>query len=654
MKIKALFYQNVAGFIAALILLIMSVVSFFLYRNAGIALLVAFGIVLIIDVLYAVLSLKSTIKYVTAVNNTLSNGEGEGVDSFPLPAVMCDKAGNIVWYNSRFFEEIVDMYDIKRLSITDFFDDYDYSDYSQKHICSSSFAENEYTAFIVNVKSATNPMLCFYFFDDTAYKAVQREFVDSRPFVMMILVDNIEQLSRQLTDSRFASVLGGIESIVEDWLKDESVILKRVGNGNYLVIGEKRNLDSLCEGKFSVLSKVREYKYKGDVVDATLSIGVGTGETFSECESRAKKSLEMALSRGGDQAAVYNENGYIYFGGVANRINDSSRVSPRQTAANISTLLKKYSKVIVMGHKYSDYDAIGAAMGMCFFAQSCGLVANVIVDGRTTLASPLVAMAVENGFDSFVTPSKAADMCDDDTVVIVVDTQRKNLLDSSDVYDLAGATIVIDHHRRSDDYLADAEVLYSSPSSSSACELVSELIQYSTIQAKLPDCVATALLSGIVLDTKDFVLRTSQRTFESAGFLKDNGADTVKVRRLFSIDAEMAAVKNEIIADSRMHSGFIIGSTSSDSKNIRIITSNAADDMLNIDGVRASFVISRLGVGKYQVSARSLGDENVQLIMERLGGGGHSTMAAAQIRASNVDAVREVLINAINDYLNFK
>ena len=351
MKVKALFYQNVAGFSAALILLAMSIVSVFFDRSIGLALGVAFILVFFIDVIYSVFSLKSTIKYVNAVNNTITNGEGEGVDSFPLPAVMCDKSGNIVWYNNQFFEDVVDSYDIKSLSINDFFDDFSYSEYSEKRICSASFAENEYTAFITKVNSGTNPMLCFYFFDDTAYKSILREFVESRPFVMMMLIDNIDQLSRYLTDSRLASVLGSIEGIIEAWLKDEAVVLKRVGNGSYLVVGEKRNLDALIQDKFSVLSKVRELKFEERRIEATLSIGVGTGESFKECEARAKKSLEMALSRGGDQTAVYNEDGYIYFGGVSNKTNESSRVSPRQTSADITNLLKKYKRAIILGHK---------------------------------------------------------------------------------------------------------------------------------------------------------------------------------------------------------------------------------------------------------------------------------------------------------------
>lgn len=654
MNIKALFYQCPVGYISSLVFAVFSVGGFFVRREIGFILLGAFTFVFLLSLIYSLLSLKSTVKYVKAVNKALVNGEGKGVDSFPLPAVMCDKNGNFVWYNQQFFNQVVDMYDIKHLTINDFFENYSYNEFSELQTASASFAENEYTAFICKVNSESRPMLCFYFYDDTAYKKIQREYELSRPFVMMMLVDNIDQLSRQLTDSRFAIVIGGIELIIEEWLKDENLLLKRVGNGNYLIVGEKRNLDRLCNEKFSVLGKVREYKHKDESFGTTLSIGVSCGENFEECEFKAKKSLEMSLSRGGDQASVFTENGYIYYGGIANRLNDNSRVSPRQTSANISALLKKGKKAIIVGHKYSDYDAIGAAMGMHFFAECCGLEAYIVVDGKTSLAMPLVSLVLEKGFKDFITPSKAVDICDDNTVVIVVDTQRQMLIDEPDLYDLAGATIVIDHHRRSDDYIDDADVSYSSPSSSSTCEMVSELIEYSTIQGSLPDYVATSLLSGIVLDTKDYVLRTSQRTFEAAGFLRDNGADTVRVRRLFAIDAEMATVKNEIIAGATNHNGFMIGTTSSDSKNIRIITSNVADDMLNIDGVRASFVISKLGVNKFQISARSLGEENVQLIMERINGGGHSTMAATQLKCSGFNAAKDTLLNAINEYLKNK
>lgn len=654
MKFKALFYQNPAGFSAAFLLLAASICGYFINRESFLILLISLVVVLVVDVLYAVLSLKSTRKYVSAVNKALLTGKSGTIDEFPLPTVMCDKYGNLVWYNHQFSEDIVESYEIKSLTINDFIDDFSFEKYSQERIVNASFADNQYTAFVVNVKSETNPMLCFYMFDDTALKEIALEYTYSRPFVMLISVDNIDQLSRQLTDSKFALVLSGIESLVEDWLKEENVILKKIGNGNFVVVGEKRNLDSLCEKKFAVLNSVRNYTYKDLPVNATLSIGVGNGENFSECESRAKKSLDMALGRGGDQAAVYTENGYVYFGGVSNRVNDNNRVSPRQTAANISNLIKNNEKVIIMGHKFSDYDAIGAALGMWFFSNACGVKAYIAVDNKSTLSSSLIELFTEKGFKHFISPSKALDMCNDNTVVVLVDTQRKMLAESADLYDLAGSTVIIDHHRRTDDYISDADISYSVPSASSTCEMVSELIQYSTIQDNPSSDIATALLAGIVLDTKDFVLRTSQRTFEAAGFLRDNGADTVQVRKLFAIDADMASLKNEIIASAKIFNGFMIGVCQADNKNIRIITSTAADEMLNIDGVRASFVISKLGSGKFQISARSLGEENVQLIMEKLDGGGHSTMAAAQVKAADTDDARNILLDAINEYLNNK
>ncbi len=654
MKFKALFYQNPVGFLAAAFLLIMAVASAFFNKYIFIALIIAFSVVALMSVVFSVLSLKTTKKYVSAVNKGLLKGKSEEVDGFPLPAAMCDKYGNIVWYNEKFFDDIINAYDAGKVSLKDFFDDFSYEKYSKEKVVNASFGDTEYTAFVVNVKSEVNPTLCFYFFDDTALKEIALEYTYSRPFVMIMLIDNIEQLSRQLTDSKFAQVLSGMESKIEEWLKNENVILKKIGNGSFLVIGEKRNLDALSEKKFSILNDIRNYTYKDVSVNATLSIGVSGGEDFSECESRAKKALDMALGRGGDQAAIYSDNGYVYFGGVSDRTNDNSRVSPRQTAANISTLLKKYTKAIIVGHKFSDYDAIGAAIGMQFFAEACGLESYIVLDSKTTLANSLVTYAQAKGIKGILSPSKALDLCDDDTVVIVVDTHRKLLLDSSDLYDLAGATIVIDHHRRSDDYIDDADISFSSPSSSSTCEMVSELIQYSLIKESFSETVATALLSGIVLDTKDFVLRTSQRTFEAAGFLRDNGADTVEVRKMFSIDSEMAAIKSEIVSSGKNYNGFMISSTTSDSKNIRIITSIAADEMLKIDGVKASFVISKLSMNKFQISARSLGEENVQLVMENLDGGGHNTMAASQIKATDFNQAKDLLLSAIKKYLDNK
>jgi len=648
MKILALFYQNPAGYLTSLLLLVFSVVSFAINNNTALIFLVTFVFVLLANILYSVLSFKATRKYIKEVNKSLSQDKISNVDSFPLPCVMCDKKGNIVWFNKEFGENVIT--DNQKVSISDFFKDFNYYNYCELKTADAEFNGRKFTAFITRIKSKTTPMLCFYFFDDTYMKETATEYSLSRPFVMSIFVDNIDQLYRQLTDSKFAQVSSGIESKIEDWLKNEKLILKKTGNGNFFVIGEKRNLDRLSADKFSVLKDVREYKHNNTPVNATLSIGVGIGADLSECEARAKKALEMSLGRGGDQAAVYTENGYVYYGGMSNLANDNSRVSPRQTAANISTLIKKYKKVIVVGHKFSDYDAIGSAMGVYFFAKANGVQAYVAVDEKTTLAAPLINMSVKNGFDGFISLSEALERCDNDTVLFVVDTHRLFLTDEPALYEKAKAKVVIDHHRRSDDFISDADIFYHLPSPSSTCEMVAELIEYSTIQENLPAVIATALLSGIVLDTKDYVLRTSRRTFEAAAFLKENKADTVAVKKMFSVTSEMNNLKNEILNNSEVYKECMISFTESNSADIRIVTAKAADEMLNIENVKASFVMSYIGKDTVQISARSLGEENVQLIMENLSGGGHSTMAAAQIKNADIKTAKEMLFKAIDNY----
>ena len=648
MKISALFYQNPAGYLTSALLLVFSVFGFAVNKNSGLIFLVAFVFVLLANVLYSVLYLKATRKYIQLVNKSLSQEQTENVDAFPLPCVLCDKKGNIVWCNKEFSENVIA--DKTKVNAFDFFPDFNYSAFSALKSENAEFNGKKYTVFITNVKSKTNPMLCLYFFDDTYTKDTVKEYGLSRPFAMSIFVDNIDQLSRQLTDSKFAQIAGGIESKIEDWLKDENVILKKTGTGKFFVIGEKRNLDSLCDGKFSVLKEVREYKQGSYEVNATLSIGVSSGATLAECEAKAKKALEMSLGRGGDQAAVNTENGYVYYGGTSNSFNDNSRVSPRQTSANISTLIKKYKKVIVVGHKFSDYDAIGSAMGIYFFARANKIQAFVAVDEKTTLAKPLLDLSVKNGFDGFIDIASAKEKCDKDTVLFVVDTHRLMLTDEPEMYSKAGATVVVDHHRRSDDFINDADIFYHHPSPSSTCEMVTELIEYSTIQEKLPQVIATALLSGIVLDTKEFVLRTSRRTFEAAAYLKENNADTVAVKKLFSISSDMIAIKNEVLDKAEIYDGCMISYTESNSRDIRVITSKAADDMLNIDGIKASFVMLKIADDVVQISARSFGEENVQLIMEKLGGGGHSTMAAAQIKNVDIKAANDMLLKAIDAY----
>lgn len=653
MNIKSAVLRAPVGFTASGLLLILSAVLFCFDVRAGVASSVVFVAVLVLSFSYSAFNIRAAKKFVSELNKGFAAGETDAIDAFPLPGVICDPYGNIVWFNSLFEEAFLTGEQSSHFRLKELFSGKSFSQLIECSSFDTQYGDRKFTAYVSRLHDKNLPLASVFLIDNSHFKDTEREYNASRPFVMLIMVDNIEVLSRQLSDSKFALVTSAIESKIENWLSDKNVIFKKTSNGRFIVVGEKRSLEELCKERFSVLSKIRDYKYNNTSVDATLSIGVGSGGDFSLCEERARKSLDMSLGRGGDQAALLDDDGYTYFGGMSNRSNDNSKVSPRQTSANISNLIKKFDRVMIMGHKFSDYDSIGAAMGMLFLSETNGVEARIVVDRKKTLATDLIALVENAGYGLFIEPEEALKACDKSTLVIVVDTHRPSLVESPELYDMSASQIVIDHHRKVEDFISDAEIFYHRPAQSSTCEMVSELIEYSASQEKLPPIIATGLLSGIVLDTRDYVLRTSKSTFEAAAFLRDNGANTVAVKKLFAVDEAHIELKNEIISAGENYNGFMISVTESDDKSLRIISSKAADEMLNIEGVRASFVVSRFG-DVINISARSLGEENVQLIMERLGGGGHSTMAAAQLKDCTLESAEAQLKEAIDSYVNSK
>ncbi|MBE6748700.1 MAG: hypothetical protein E7557_05655 [Ruminococcaceae bacterium] len=653
MKFKSLLYQNPIGFLSAAVFLLVGVGFVFIDRNGAIASFIGFAVILVLSVLYSVYSIASTKKLVKQINKSL-RGDIKNIDSFPLPTVVCNSYGGIVWYNKLFLSDILSGRESNDFKITDFFKKFSFDDFSNEESVCTEYNDRFYTVFTTKVHDKNNPLLAMYFLDDTYFKTTEREYLLTRPYVMHILVDNIDELYRKYSDSKFALITSGIESILEKWLENHNVIFKKTANGRFLVIGEKRSLDELCKEKFEVLNDVRAYKYENTGIGATLSIGVGTGEDVLDCENQAKRALDLALGRGGDQCAVYMNESYTFFGGMANLSNNNSKVSPRQTSASILSVIKKHSKVLIMGHKFSDNDSIGAAVGMEYFCRQNGINAKIVVDEKNSLAKPLISYLENNGYDKFIDQDEAERVCDSKTLVVIVDTHIVSLLESEKVYNDSGTKIIIDHHRRLANHIDDAEIFYHLPLSSSACEMVAELLEYSTTRMDLPPEIATALLSGIVLDTKDYVLKTSRRTFEAAAYLKQSGANTVEVKKLFAVNQEQINGENEIIKNALTYRDCIISIADKKIENARVVTAKAADDMLNISGVKASFVISNIKDNLVNISARSLGEENVQLITEKLGGGGHSTMAACQLEDVSLQEALEKLKGAIDEYYEEK
>ena len=653
MKFKSFLYQNPVGFLSAIIFLIAGFGYLFIDKKGAVAAFIGFVIVLLLSIFYSTYSIITTKRYVKQLNKSLK-GDSKNIDTFPLPCVLCNSAGVVLWYNKLFVSDVLQDGNISKFKITDCFKKFSLDEFSNEESVCIEYNERLYTVFSTKFKEKNEKLIAFYFLDDTYFKTTEREYLETRPYVMHILVDNIDVLYRKYSDSKFASITSGIESLLEKWLENHNVVFKKTAEGRFLVIGEKRGLDALCKEKFEVLNAVREYKYDNIEMGATLSIGVGTGEDVLECENQAKRSLELALGRGGDQCVVFSNEDYTFFGGRANLDNATSKVSPRQTSANILNEIKKHNKVVVMGHKFSDNDSVGASVAMEYFCRQNGVNAKVVIDEKKSLAGPLIKYLEDNGYDRFIDHDEGKRFCDSKTLVIVVDTHVENLLESEPVFSDGGKKIIIDHHRRNADYIDDAEIFYHLPLSSSTCEMVSELIEYSTTQITLPPEISTALLAGIVLDTKDYVLKTSSRTFEAAAYLKQNGANTVEVKKLFAVNTEQINGENEIIKNAITYKECIISIADKKIENLRVITAKAADDMLNISGVKASFVISKIKDDLINISARSLGEENVQLITEKLGGGGHSTMAACQLEDVSFEVALEKLKSAIDEYYEEK
>jgi c-di-AMP phosphodiesterase-like protein len=404
----------------------------------------------------------------------------------------------------------------------------------------------------------------------------------------------------------------------------------------------------MTRDRFSILDRVRG-AFTADGLTVTVSIGVGQGKTMQECESMARQALEMALARGGDQTAIKTVNGFDFYGGRSKGVERRTKVRTRVIANALSDLIRSSDRVLVMGHRQSDLDCLGSAIALTVAARRMGKEAVTVVRRRTTMAGDLYDRYVDAGkADLFAEPDAIIERITPRTLLIITDTHSQTMLDCPEIYEAASRVAIIDHHRKVVNHIQDTALGYHEPSSSSACELVTELLQYMG-EALIGRDEADALLAGIMLDTRNFVLHTGVRTFEAAAHLRRLGADTVAVKRMFSGGLEMYQKKCDLVSKAEQYHNTAIVTTEEDYSDCRAVPAQAADELLSIQGIKASFVLCVAG-DEVIISARSYGECNVQLIMEALGGGGHLTMAGTQLKNTTVAAARERLCAAIDDY----
>ena len=490
-----------------------------------------------------------------------------------------------------------------------------------------------------------------YWVETTEADHLREVYEASRPVAAILMLDNYEDLMKACEDTQRSAVLAQIDEKLQTWANAGQGILLKTDRNHYLFLFEEQYFQHFVDEKFSILDTVRAIRV-AENIHPTLSIGIGKDSpSIPELYKNAKLSLEMALSRGGDQAVVRNQVDFAFYGGRTKATEKRTKVKSRVMANAFRELIADAGEVYIMGHCFADMDAVGAAAGICCAARKRGKQARIVIDREHTAAETLIARldALPEYSGVFLTPAEAFLQMRADTLLVVVDTNRPDMVENPQLLESCNRVAVIDHHRRAATYIENAAFNFHEPYASSASELVTELLQYLVEPTDLLREEAGALLAGIVLDTKHFTQRTGGRTFEAAAFLRRSGADTAEVQRLFQGDLKDMVTKYDIIRRAEMYRSNIAVSVVEEPGVDRVAAAQAADDLLTLKGVQASFVIYA-AEGAVLMSARSLGEINVQVILEALGGGGNSTTAGARIEDTDPESVRQQLIGVLDAY----
>lgn len=591
-------------------------------------------------------------KMITHLSTDLEQYVRNISDSFPMPIIICSPNGRIEWFNDR-FEEAMGSNSSGYGELSSVFENVGADTLLDASVNGVVIDcdDKSFNVFSHRAEIGESEYIVMYLVDITKYRRIANDYFRCRPALAIMTIDNMTEIQQDHRESDCAAIRNGVVKNIETWLSKYPCLVSRISDNSFYVVAEKQNIDDMISRKFDILDKIRSYTYDGKYVGVTLSVGVGTGSDIAECEKNAKLSLDMALGRGGDQVVIKNKDKYEFFGGVSKSVETGNKVKSRVVASALSELIQGCDNVYVMGHRFPDFDAIGSAFGVVCIAKKLGKNAFLVTDKDKTMAKPLidraetefpdVVISTENAKSEFAKNKK--------NLLIVVDTHIKNFVECPELLAMSKMTIVIDHHRKAVDYIDDAVIFFHDPSASSASEMVAELIEYIPAVDETGSFVADALLSGIMLDTKNFILRVGADTFEAAASLKELGADPVRVKRLFANDLDDYHERNKIVASAKKYKNCAIAVADDNIEDIRLVSAQAADELLNISGVDASFVIFGMN-DQICVSARSFGAVNVQVIMEYMNGGGHQTMAAVQIKNSTVAKVTEQVMRSIDRY----
>ncbi len=612
--------------------------------------LTAAGLAIVAVVVSDILYRRNVTATVRSARKVLSAEERRSLEEFPLPVAVVAPAGDVVWANQAFAETLgADGY--LGENVLRFIYPKTFRQILTEKGASVTHKGREYTVYGARAEQGT----VLYFVDDTYYKAIHREYRERKTVVCIAVFDNREELTRDSVGGDDSRITADVEAVLRRWtVEDLGGFVRRLGTGRYLILTDDAHIEEAKVKRFKVLDDVREVKSANNM-SATVSIGVGRGaDTAAESERWARQALEMALGRGGDQVAVRQPgDSYEFFGGNSRGVEKRDKVRTRVIASTLSDHVRSSDRVYIMGHKNSDLDAVGAAVGM-WAAVHKGLEkpAHIVINRNTTLAG-LMVDRVRGAYpdeDVFISPFEALQTATERSMLIVVDTQSRDFVESREVLERIPRVVVIDHHRMMVSHITNALIFYHEPYASSASEMVTELVQYINASA-IDEVDAEALMAGIALDTKNFVLSTGVRTFEASAFLRRRGADTVAVKKTFADTLDNYKQKAQLVSGAELYRGCAIAASDAETGDLRVAAAQAADELMSIQGVKASFVLYHSGpdVG---ISARSLGEVNVQAILEEFGGGGYFTGAGAQMKNISMTDARRALIRALDQALS--
>lgn len=622
-------------------------------KMAAVELLVA-ALVLIYVIVVRFMRKRDMAAYMSMITERGDNVSHNAMTMLPLPMVVLSVDGFIMWYNDLFVD-MVKTETLYNVPVYEIIPDIKWSEIlKSENICTECKYNShvfEVSGRIISARDGEEVSVLLYFNDKTGYAALESKYEDERTVVGIAVIDNYDELFSKMADSEAQQASSIVNGHIVNWIDECEGVIKRLERDRYLIMFEKRHLPECISKKFDVLEKVRMVGEQLRL-PVSVSIGLGIGESLARSEEFARMSLDMAQGRGGDQVVVKDETQFSFYGGKTREYEKSTRVKTRAFSTAFKDFIKNSDKIIFMGHSNMDYDCFGAAVGLSRACRDCGKKAYIVYDNAPAVAGLVTEMRAIPEYDGMLISGEyAVELATSDSLLVVLDTHRPSMLPEPKLLEKTDKIVLIDHHRRSTEFLPHTSLLYHEPYASSTCEMATEILQYIDDKHMIAPFEAKALYVGILMDTKNFMFKTGVRTFEAASCLRKYGLDPVEAKKLFTMEKTDYLHKLKIMETLEVYGDNIaISYTAEKYSNMRVVSSVACDDLLNIKGVRAAFVVYPMDNDAY-VSARSFGDINVQLICEKLGGGGHMTVAGAQLKGMSVEAARLELKAAIAEYI---